>query len=289
MGLSLAKRDRATKRQMEQRAEVLTDIVDRSKPCTVRQAFYQATVRGIVEKSEAGYAKVQRQLADLRRAGRIPYPWIADNTRWMRKPRTYDGLEAAVEHTAASYRKAVWSELGTYVEVWLEKDALAGVLMPVTSRYDVPLMVSRGYASLSYLYDAAEYMRELEKEVVILHFGDYDPSGQDAADKFESTLREFAPEVEIEFIRVAVTPEQIALWRLPTRPTKATDTRAKRWTGGDSVELDAIEANRLRALCEDLIEEFIPENWLDTLKAAEESERALLRSWAGLVAPGEQP
>ena len=70
-------------------------------------------------------------------------------------------------------------------------------------------MVSRGYASLSYLYEAASYMRELGKRVVILHFGDHDPSGRDAADKIERTLREFAPEIEIEFRRLAVTPEQI--------------------------------------------------------------------------------
>jgi hypothetical protein len=129
---------------MAARAEAQVGIVERSKPCTVRQVFYQATVRGIVEKSEAGYGKVQRQLVDLRRAGRVPYSPIADNTRCQRKPVSFDTPAEARRRTAASYRRAVWSELDTYVEVWLEKDALAGVLLPVTSTYDVPLMVSRG-------------------------------------------------------------------------------------------------------------------------------------------------
>jgi hypothetical protein len=274
---------------MEERAEALVAIVDRSKPCTVRQVFYQATVRGLVEKSEAGYGKVQRQLVDLRRAGRVPYASIADNTCWQRKPVTFDSPAEAVERTAASYRRAVWSELDSYPEVWLEKDALAGVLMPVTRRYDVPLMVSRGYASLSYLHEAASHMRELGKDVAILHFGDHDPSGRDAADKIEATLREFAPEVEIEFIRAAVTSEQIEDCRLPARPTKTTDTRSKTWTGGDSVELDAIEANALRALCEEWIEEFIPGDWLDNLRAAEDSERDFLRCWADAVSMGARP
>ena len=286
---SRVKRRRATKLDMAERAEALIEIVRRSRPCTVRQVFYQAVVGGVVEKSEAGYDKVQRQLVELRRTGRVSYSSLADNTRWQRKPITYDSMAEAVDRTAAGYRRAVWSDVDTYLEVWLEKDALAGVLMPVTSRYDVPLMVSRGYASLTYLHEAASHMRELEKRVVVLHFGDHDPSGRDAADKIEATLREFAPEVEIEFARAAVTPEQIEEWRLPTRPTKRSDSRSKTWTGGDSVELDAIEANTLRALCEDLIEQIIPDGWLDGLRAAEESERDLLRSWADSVATGAAP
>ena len=280
---SRIKRSRATGAEMEVRAEALIGIVEMSAPCTVRQVFYQATVRGIVEKSETGYAKVQRQLVDLRREGRIPFTSIADNTRWQRKPITYDSLTEAVERTAATYRRAVWSDLDLYAEVWLEKDALAGVLMPVTARYDIPLMVSRGYASLSYLHEAASYMSELAKPVVILHFGDHDPSGRDAADKIEHTLREFAPEVDLEFCRLAVTPEQIETWRLPSWPTKTTDTRSKTWDGGDSVELDAIEANLLRHLCEMEIEALLPEDWLQGVKVAEASERAMLATWAEAV------
>ena len=56
---------------------------------TVRQVFYQATVHNIVEKSEAGYAIVQTDLVQMRRAGSLPYDWLADSTRWMRKPRSF--------------------------------------------------------------------------------------------------------------------------------------------------------------------------------------------------------
>lgn len=277
---SRIKRSRATKSEMEHRAEALIEIVERSAPCTVRQVFYQAAVHGIVEKSEDGYAKVQRHLVELRRAGLIPFSSIADNTRWRRKPITFDNITEAIEHAAQSYRRSVWSEVDTYVEVWLEKDALAGVLMPVTEIYDIPLMVSRGYSSLTYLHEAATYMRGLGKKVVILHFGDWDPSGQDAAEKIEARLREFAPDVEIHFQRCAVTPNQIEHWRLPSRPTKGSDSRSKKWKGGASTDLDAIEARMLRRLCRARIEGIIPEGWLKTLQVAEESERAFLTSWA---------
>src|SRR5262249_53563206 len=116
---------------------------------TVRQVFYQATIHGLVEKAESGYGKVQTDLTLMRRAGELPYAYLADNTRWQRKPRSYNSVKDALRETAQFYRKALWTDADSYVEIWLEKDALAGVVLPVTAMYDVPLMVARGYASLS--------------------------------------------------------------------------------------------------------------------------------------------
>jgi hypothetical protein len=161
------------------------EIVKAMKPMTVRQVFYQATVRGIIEKSELGYGKVQTDLTLLRRAGDLPYDWLADNTRWQRKPDTFSSVEHALEETARFYRKALWDEIDAYVEIWLEKDALSGVIYPITSKYDVPLMVARGYASLSFLYNAAEYINTLDVPTYIYHLGDHDPSGVNAGEKIE--------------------------------------------------------------------------------------------------------
>src|SRR5215468_5964861 len=171
----------------------------------------------------------------------------------MRKPRTHNSVEEALRDTARFYRKSLWAEADAYVEIWLEKDALAGVVYPVTSMYDVPLMVARGYASLSFLYSAAEYINDLDVPTYIYHFGDFDPSGVNAGEKIEETLKEMAPGADIHFERCAVTEAQIAALNLPTRPTKATDTRAKNF-GSISVELDAIEPNRLRQLVQQQIE-----------------------------------
>jgi hypothetical protein len=236
---SQIKRSRSTQDEVMDRRSRLYTIVSEMRPMTVRQVFYQATVRGVVEKSEAGYAKVQTDLAWLRRRNIMPYNWLADNTRWQRKPRTFDSIQQALDDTAQFYRKALWTDAGAYVEVWLEKDALAGVVQPITAAYDVPLMVARGYASLSFLHSAAEYIASLSVPTFIYHCGDFDPSGVNAGEKIEQTLREMAPAADIHFERIAVNPEQIERWDLPTRPTKSSDSRAKGF-GALSVELDAI-------------------------------------------------
>jgi hypothetical protein len=274
------KRTRATKAEVELRRENLIEIIQTALPMTVRQVFYQATVHGIVEKSEAGYTKVQNDLVLLRRAGELPYTWLADNTRWQRKPRSYSSVKEAIEKTARFYRKALWDKIDAYVEVWLEKDALSGVIFPITSKYDVPLMVARGYASLSFLHSAADFISDLD--VPAYHLGDFDPSGVNAGEKIEETLREMAPAADIYFERLAVTPEQIETWDLPTRPTKSTDSRSKNF-GAISVELDAIEPNQFRALVRDAIEQHLPADQFEMLKVAEESERDLLRAWASTV------
>jgi hypothetical protein len=275
-------RRKATKRQMEARYEALVRIVERIRPCTVRQAFYQATVFGVVEKDEAGYDRVQRALVELRRSKRIPYRSITDSTRWQIKPTTYDSLKDALEETARFYRRAVWADVDAYCEVWLEKDALAGVVDPITARYDVPLMVARGFSSLSFLHSAGEDIAALDKPAFIYHLGDRDPSGVCAAEKIEQTLREFAPNAEIHFTRLAVLPWQIEAWDLPTRPTKQSDSRAKTFDR-ESVELDAIHPDQLRRLVEDAIVQHLPANQLEVLKVAEDSEREMLKAFAHSV------
>lgn len=274
------RRQRSTKAEVEARREALLDIIDAGRPMTVRQVFYQATVHGLVEKAESGYTKVQTDLTLMRRSGELPYYYLADNTRWQRKPRTFGSVKEALEDTARLYRKALWNDADSYVEIWLEKDALSGVIYPVTSMYDVPLMVARGYASLSFLYSAAECINQLTVPAHIYHLGDFDPSGVNAGEKIEETLRELAPDAEIFFQRIAVTPEQIDDWDLPTRPTKTSDTRSKGF-GDISVELDAIEPNQLREIVQTAIEQHLPPEQFDVLKVAEESERDIMRRLVG--------
>jgi hypothetical protein len=278
------KRSRATKLEMQARLEGLWSIVEAMRPMTVRQVFYQATVRHIVEKTEQGYDKVQIALTNMRRARTMPYDWIVDFTRWQRKPRTFRDVTHALQETSRFYRKDLWGAAESYVDIWLEKDALSGVIMPVTSKFDVPLMVARGYASLSFLSEAAEYMEAEERPVYVYHLGDFDPSGIDAGEKIERTLRELAPTAEIHFERIAVTPEQIAAWNLPSRPTKQSDSRAKGF-GALSVELDAIDPNRLRDLADEAIGRHLPPHQFRVLMAAEESERQAIVAFVRGMSP----
>jgi len=174
--------------------------------------------------------------------------------------------------TARHYRRALWHEQADYVEVWLEKDALAGVLYDVTGEWDVPLMVVRGYSSLSFLHSAGEAIAAYGKRTFIYYFGDYDPSGVDIARKVEAGLREFAPTVEIHFERVAVTPAQITLWNLPTRPTKKTDSRSKHFQG-ESVEVDAIPPQDLRDLAETCIVQHLDMHVMERVANEERLQR----------------
>jgi hypothetical protein len=143
--------------------------------------------------------------------------------------------------------------------------------------------VARGYASLSFLHSAAELINTLVVPTFIYHFGDFDPSGVNAGEKIEETLHELAPDAEIFFERIAVTEEQIAQFDLPTRPTKASDTRAKAFGSSTSVELDAIDPNQLRDLVRKTIEQHLPQEQFEILKAAEQSEREIISRLVGNV------
>src|ERR1700730_17883605 len=210
------KRFRTTKAGLVERREKLLAIVEAAQPATVRQIFYLASVRGTVTKDESGYDRVQGDLLAMRREGQLPYGWIVDHTRWQRRPVTFDSIDEALADTASTYRKALWRDIKSYVEIWLERDALSGVILPVTKKFDVPLMVARGYASETFLHSSGEYMASVDKPCWVYHFGNFDPSGQDAARAIEKGLRHHAGGAEIHFARIAVTQRQIGGWQLPT-------------------------------------------------------------------------
>ncbi len=269
-------RSRRTKRESELFAHGLMAITHEIKPATVRQVFYQAVVRGLIEKTERSYKRVASVLADLRKGGVMPYDWLADGTRWQRKPRSYDSLAAAIEATARFYRRDALARASRYVELWLEKDALAGVVLLATSEFDVPLMSARGFASLSFLHSSAEHIREEQRPTTIYHLGDFDPSGQCAARATRDTLMKLSGRSDLEFRQLAVLPEQILEWRLPTRPTKREGNAHARGWVGDSVELDAIHPDQLRRLVSEALQQHIPLGELRVLRAAEDSEREAL-------------
>ncbi len=277
-GSSPTRRSRRTADDMKKIRAELFRVLLVHKPMTVRQVYYQMVSRGVIDKTETEYkSTVCRLLSDMRREGVIPYGWITDNTRLMRKPRTHSSLADALDDMQTFYRRAIWDDQDAYVEVWLEKDALSGVLYPVTSKWDVPLMVTRGYPSLSFLHDAAETIDSWERPAYLYYFGDHDPSGVDIPRAVEEGIREMAPEAEIHFERVAVNRSQIEEWSLPTRPTKKTDTRSKNFEG-ESVEVDAIEPGRLRRMVENCITQHIDSDALDRLQTAERAEKDTLKA-----------
>jgi hypothetical protein len=258
--------------------------VSTDAPMTVRQVFYRLVSAGLVNKTEGEYNQVVvRLLTKLRLDGSMPWSWITDGTRWMRKSTRYGSVEEALEETSRLYRRDYWRDLEHYVEVWLEKDALAGVLFRVTDEWGVPLMVTRGFASLSYVHNAAETIERIGKPTHIYYFGDYDPSGVEIDRNLERRLREFAPTSDIRFERVAVRREQIDELGLPTRPTKRGANHGRGLHEGDSVEVDAIPPPVLLDLVRGCIERHVDPARLAVLAAAEASERQLLGGLPGLL------
>jgi hypothetical protein len=275
---------RRTQAEMAALRQGLYDIVAAQRPMTVRQVFYRAVSAGLIPKTEAAYkTTVGRLLTLMRRDGELPYGWIADNTRWMRKTASWHNLSDMLEQSTQFYRRALWDDQWYRCEVWLEKDALAGVVADVTGPWDVPLMVTRGYPSLSFLHEAAEAVNANGKDTVIFYLGDHDPSGEDIPRFVERELADRL-DVELEFVKVAVTAEQIEDYDLATRPTKQSDSRARNFEG-ESVEVDAIEPDDLRLLVEDAITSVIDSAALARHRTSEAAERESLdrfvEAWSG--------
>lgn len=282
-GLVKEKRARACNSEMEERARFLIQYATAHGPMTVRGLFYQATVAGVpgITKDEQGYAKVQRQVLALRRSGDLPYNAIADATRYMRKPETFNGIEAALQNTADFYRKSLWAETDLKVEIWIEKSALAGAIYPVTAEYDVPLMPTGGFSSETFAHDAVEAMRGNGRELVVFALYDFDRSGVDASNSLREKLERFGREygVRVHFENLGLTVDQVKAMALPTRPAKRTTVADKRWPYDFAAELDAIPPDVLRGMVRDAIEQFLPRGELEKLKRIEALERETLHSF----------
>ena len=273
---------RRTKAEIDQIKRWIHQLCQDMHPMTVRQLFYQLTTHGVIDKTEAEYKQtVCRLTAVMRLAGELPWYWLSDNTRWIRKPDTYGSLDDCLEQAQRAYRRSLWdpNTNDQYVEVWLEKDALSGVLYEVTREYDVPLMVTRGYPSLSYQHSAAMGIKQqlaargTYGEATIYYFGDFDPSGADISRSTEQRLREFVGNRQsgwLNFKRVAVNHDQIAEMNLPTRPTKTKDSRSKNFGFDYSCEVDSIRPDVLRSMVRTSISAHID---TDQIKAAQEIER----------------
>jgi len=262
--------------------EIFADL----KPqLTVRQIFYALTVIGVIPKTHAGYRQTCYQLAKMRESGIILFGWIADNTRYHLKPNTYEDLEKAFASWQGKYRRDIWVDQPDHVEIWVEKDALAGVISPITKEYDVPLFICRGYSSKTFLYEAAEAIKAIGKPAYIYHFGDFDPSGVDAAYKVRDGLKRHG--ADIHFIRMAVTPDQIISLNLPTRETKKKDPRSKNWGDKPSVELDAIPAPILRDLVRKCIESHLDMVALSGAKYLEMLDKEALATIAEIFVQGQ--
>lgn len=282
-GASPVKRVRRTQAQLDEVDAAIIAAVTTERPVTLRGVYYRVVSAGMVDKTEAGYQMVSRELLKLRRDGTVPYSWITDGTRLIYKPDSWTSVDQMLADAAESYRRALWTDQQDEVIILSEKDAISGAVYPVTARWDVELAITRGYSSETFTHSIAETILTNDasgKTTYVYQLGDHDPSGLDAWRSFQERVRGFAPAAAAVFERLAVTPEQIDEYQLPTRPTKNTDTRAKSFVG-ESVEVDAIPPTTLRNIVETAIRSHIDAVQLEITRMVEESERDILTSMIG--------
>jgi len=275
---------RRTKAEVEAIRAAIHDVLKADHPQTVRQVFYQLVARGIIEKTEQEYRlSVSRRLGEMRLADQISWDWIVDETRKGKVTQTLDNVYDALNDTAKFYRRSALRDSDVYIEIWSEKEALAGIIYEAASKYDVPVMTSRGIPSLTQIWSTFVSIHNAArkgKQSYISQFGDHDPTGCLIPKALERRLREFcrkhhtphSPVIE----RVALTKEHIRQYRLPTRPTKREGNNHARDFEGRSVELDALPSSVLRELVTECIERHITPEALDTLREAEDSERSVI-------------
>jgi len=280
------KRQRRTKARIEQLDEQIVEVLREDNPQSVRHVFYRMTDPRLpepVEKSDAGYRTVQDRCLKLRRAGTVPYAWIADTSRMGYHTATYASAADYLRTVAGSYRAQLWerSDVPTYCEVWCESRSLAGVIVDVCRELAVSLYPAGGFTSASFAYAAAEGLNA-QGVTKVFYIGDYDPAGVLIDVSIERELRRhLRPNVRLDFERIAITPEQIEQYDLPTKPRKATDRRALHIE--ETVEAEAMPAWIMRDLLRERIEALLPADALDVVRYAEQSEREHIQRMADLL------
>jgi hypothetical protein len=290
-GLSIMvdKRRRRSRAEMEHIRDAMIRLVRKNRPVTIRQLFYVMVSARVIEKTEADYRQVVIRLClELRQAGSIPWDSVVDQTRFFFKPNTFGTLQDALNETARVYRRSYWATAPVQVQVWCESLSAAGIIKPETFRWDVPLYPGKGFSSHSFLRDAGRSIATDGRPAVVYVLGDYDPSGRDIIRNMKELIRRYAGEVNenvpIEFREVAVTPEQIESWNLPSHPSKKTDPRYAKSGIDYAVELEAIEPNRLRGLVGQCINRHIDSKTYFRMQGIEAAERETLLGIAAGIA-----
>lgn len=259
---------------------------------TLRQLYYQFVSRDLIPNNMREYKKLGSAVNDGRLCGYIDWDHIEDRTRELEKLPHWDNPADVIDSAARGYNIDLWKDQPYRVEVWIEKDALAGVIEPTCEAWDVPFLSCRGYTSSSEMWTGAMRMLkniiENEQKIIVLHLGDHDPSGIDMTRDINDRLfkfigthlagqkryggringHQFAEHFELK--RIALNWDQVEEYEPPPNPAKLTDTRAREYVarfGEESWELDALEPTILAGLIETNVQEVIDEDkWDDAIE-----------------------
>lgn len=261
--------------------EIIEEYAEQGYKLTLRQLYYQLVSRDIVPNSKKEYAKLSSLLVKGRMAGVVDWNAIEDRIRIPFLPYWVHDIEDAIDDTIGHYRLNRQDRQEVYIELWVEKDALSGVLKRITSHYHINLMVNRGYSSCTAMYDAYNRLKRYEDSGVktfILYLGDHDPSGLDMVRDIRERLEEFGVFPEVR--HVGLTQNQIKVYNPPPNPAKVTDPRAKQYMyefGNTSWEVDALKPEVLHRLIKDNVEQLIDIDLFNELIEKEQDDKKELK------------
>lgn len=264
-----------TRELLDQAQAVLTEYAT-YWPLTCRQIFYRMVGAHGYDKTEAAYGRLCHHLANARRGKLIPFHAIRDDgvtTYSLDHFNDRDDFLRHVRELGENYTRNRLTSQDVHMEVWCEAAGMLPQLYNVAEWYSVPVYSSGGFDSLTAKKRLADRICEMEKEAIILHLGDYDPSGLSIFDSVAEDVTAFVMAdrphgmVSVEFERVALTREQVLANDLPTAPPKASDSRTKGWNGG-TCQLEALPPNEIALIIRDAIERRIDwEQFNDDVKA----------------------
>jgi hypothetical protein len=276
--------------------EIANEILDRyatkGYDVTLRQLYYQFVTKQYLPNKDSEYKRLGSIINDARLAGLIDWNYIVDITRNLKSVPHWNKPKDILEVAAEQFKIEKWEIQPIYCEVWIEKDALLGVLGKACEPLDVPYFSCRGYTSQSEMWAAA--MRLLDKfethdQVVVIHLGDHDPSGidmsRDISDRIKLFMEHHNPRATGNFTmhRIALNMDQIKIFNPPPNPAKITDSRSSsyiRQYGNNSWELDALDVEILSKLIElEILRYRDEELWQESL-AIEEPYRQQLKEIA---------
>ena len=248
---------------------------------TLRQLYYQFVSRGLIANKLTEYKRLGSIVNDARLAGLIDWNSIEDRTRNLVRNSTWETPGDIIASAAKSYGIDKWADQDYRPEVWIEKDALVGVIEGVCGALDVPYFSCRGYTSQSEMWRGAMRLKKWKQggqTPFVIHLGDHDPSGKDMSRDIGDRLALFMGGVK--FTRIALNMDQVEQYQPPPNPAKITDSRAEGYIaefGSESWELDALEPTVIAALIRGQVMEIRDtEKWAAKVEE-EDRGRALLQ------------
>jgi hypothetical protein len=260
---------------LEQVEDVLREYEDHL-PLTVRQIFYRLVAAFDYDKTDRAYDRLGEVLVRARRGRLIPFEWIRDDGVTTCHYEWFSGIESFWNDSvrrAHHYRRDRQAGQDYRIELWCEAAGMLPQLAQVANDYSVPVYSSGGFSSLSAVRAIVDRALERDQPTVLLHVGDYDPSGVAIFESVAADAAAFLAEdriimsQQIVSERVGLTADQIDLYDLALAPAKATDSRSGSWEGG-TCQLEALAPDDLAELVRDAIE-----SWMDSGKLEAQIER----------------